>query len=556
MTSDKQAPSPQFSRDKRWHPPEQFGPYVLEAEIDSGGMGIIYKGHRLPEKKAVAIKFMLDQSQYKRFQREAITGLKLHHRNFVRFHDSGEIDGHCYIVMDFIQGEPLKKYLEKVNLNSDQRLALFHKIVCAISYAHSQGIIHRDLKPANILIDSEKEPVILDFGLAKCLEVSHQDEQTALTIAGQILGTPGYMSPEQARGEIENQDERSDIFCLGIILYEMLTARNPFEGANFLEICYNIAHKTAPSIDKVIPGIPPQLVHICNKSLARDKKDRYESANTLADDLGNYLCQRRKNDQATVSYTAPPVVLTQSAMPIVQQPAATPASEPMNNEIPKLAAGQRKLSKIVCTSCGGLNDPGTVNCSKCGNVMRKIPALSKPMASSGQQASPPTPAMAQVMPAKVFNKKKVDHKLPLSMPVHATPTGIPRQQPASLPEETEAKKSSPYLQFAIASISMAVAMMPVARELAIPYYGYILDMLAGAAAEAVVQKYHAGAWAGSLIFMCTGMGGQLLKYLLQIAPFPFLSTLLGCTLLGMALTFLLGCSMGLARRKFQSSLGA
>jgi serine/threonine-protein kinase len=545
QTPDKPASQP--NRDKRWHPPEQFGNYILESEIDSGGMGIIYKGYRLPEKKAVAIKFMLEQSQYKRFQREASTGLKLHHRNFVRFHDSGEIEGHFYIVMDFINGEPLKKYLEKVNLNSDQRLALFHKIVCAICYAHNEGIIHRDLKPANILIDTENEPVILDFGLAKCLEFSHEDEQTALTIAGQILGTPGYMSPEQARGEIDNQDERSDIFCLGIILYEMITARNPFEGANFLEICYNIAHKAPTPIDKIIAGIPPQLANICNQALARNKSDRYQTARDLADDVLNYLNLRKKNEQATISYSAPPVTLPQTPA----SPMLPVIPEATGNEVPKPAGGQRKLSKIVCTSCGALNDPGTANCSKCSNVMRKIPALSKPMVAQPQ--SQPTPAVQPMAaPAKVFNKKKVDHKLSLAMPIHATPHAIARQ-PIAVPV-TEKKNKKPYWQFIIGSLSMALAMIPVAKAFAIPYYGCVVDLLAGVAAEAMLQRHQGNAWMGSLIFAVMGLIGQIVKYLLLIAPFPFLSTLMSHTLMGVALTLLLGCTMGLAKKRFQERM--
>lgn len=289
-------------KDRKWSPPSQFGNYIIEKEIDGGGMGTVYKGMTADEHKTVAIKFLLESSQYKRFQREIDAGKRMHHPNFVRYHDTGEVEGHFYIVMDFVDGLPLKKYMEQNNLNPDKRLELFHKIVSAIAYAHQAGIIHRDLKPANIMITRQAEPIILDFGLAKYLQVPDEDV-TALTMEGQIIGTPGYMSPEQARGEVENQDERTDIFALGIILYEMLTARNPFEGANFLEVCYNIAHRAPANIEQVLPGIPPRLAYICNKALAREKEDRYQNAQEFADDLQLYNVSRQKAyEYPTMSY--------------------------------------------------------------------------------------------------------------------------------------------------------------------------------------------------------------------------------------------------------------
>ena len=150
-------------RRNKWTPPQRFANYILEKEIDGGGMGVIYRGYTADSHKAVAIKFLWEKSQFKRFQREANTGRRLRHPNFVRYHDSGEVNGHFYIVMDFIEGRPLKKYLQENNPNYDIRLELFHDIVVAVSYAHGCGIIHRDLKPANILVTPEGLPVILDF---------------------------------------------------------------------------------------------------------------------------------------------------------------------------------------------------------------------------------------------------------------------------------------------------------------------------------------------------------------------------------------------------------
>lgn len=338
---------PSAMTDRKWTPPSQFGNYALEREVDGGGMGTVYRGMTITDRKPVAIKFLIESSQYKRFQREIDAGKRIHHPNFVRYHDTGEIDGHFFIVMDFIDGLPLKKYMEQYNLNPDRRLELFFKIVSAMAFAHQSGIIHRDLKPANIMINRQAEPIILDFGLAKYLQVP-DDDITALTMEGQIIGTPGYMSPEQARGEIENQDERTDIFALGIILYEMLTARNPFEGSNFLEVCYNIAHRAPANIEQVLPGIPHQLAYICNKALARDKDQRYQNAKEFAEDIKAYIAWRKKaHEYPTVADDS---LRVEDIMPCAQPNNSTESKTPSTDKnvatSRKTPSTDRKIPKM------------------------------------------------------------------------------------------------------------------------------------------------------------------------------------------------------------------
>ena len=506
----------------QWTPPRKFGKYILESEIDSGGMGIIYKAYRMPEKKAVAIKFMIEQTQYKRFQREATTGLRLRHRNFVRFHDSGEVEGHFYIVMDFINGEPLKKYMRQINLSSDQRLELVHKIVSAIAYAHSQGIIHRDLKPANILVDAKGEPIILDFGLVKHMAISDH-EQTALTISGQILGTPGYMSPEQARGDIDQQDERSDIFCLGIILYEVLTARNPFEGNNFLEICYNIANGTPTPIEEVLPGIPPLLSHISNKSLAREKHDRYQSANDFANDIIKYLNMRKRaKDQPTINYD------------VSAYEAHTPAF-----------AQKQQMAKIICTKCGCLNSHNSINCSRCGNPVRKSssPMLTPPQGIRVQTPQIQTPQISSPIQPHLASPPPTGKARIETGPILFSP----EKNAEFLREQMEEMEETIFNKypFIIGAIFTPFAMIPMTNFLNMPFYSYILDIIFGALAEMMVRAYGTKSFLTGIVFTLMGFLSLSCKYVLLLSTSPLATKPMIAVLVSILLMFFLGGSFGL-----------
>jgi serine/threonine-protein kinase RIO1 len=209
--------------------------YEVVEEMPRGGQAAVYKAIHAATKTNVAIKVLLPtllasaRARYY-FEREAELIASLDHPNIVSIRDSGIIHHQYYFVMQFIEGQPLERYVRAEKLSFRETVILFNKICTAISYAHQQGIIHRDLKFANILVDKRGEPHILDFGLAKAVGLSEQEPEKAVaTMTGQLAGTLSTMSPEQAAGRPDMIDVRTDVYSLGIILYHMLTGQYPYE---------------------------------------------------------------------------------------------------------------------------------------------------------------------------------------------------------------------------------------------------------------------------------------------------------------------------------------
>lgn len=281
---------------------KEFGDYELLGEIARGGMGVVFKARQVSLDRIVAIKMILagelaGDNEEQRFKSEAEAAARLDHPGIVPIYEVGQIDGQSYFSMGYISGPSLAELVEKDPLPSREAALLLKSISEAIAYAHSCNVIHRDLKPANILLapadgtvseNSESNrfaPKVTDFGLAKRIE----DDQ-GLTATGQILGTPGYMPPEQAAGKVDEISEASDIYSLGAILYCMLTGRPPF-------VCGNVVNTLLEVIDK--EPVPPRLLNsyvdrdlelICLACLEKDPSRRYSSAETLVQDIDAYLC--------------------------------------------------------------------------------------------------------------------------------------------------------------------------------------------------------------------------------------------------------------------------
>jgi predicted Ser/Thr protein kinase len=265
---------------------QTVGRYEITGELGRGAMGVVYKALDPTIGRTVALKTMrldvhgLDaQEMVRRFQNEARAAGVLNHPNIVTIYDAGQQDGIFYIAMEFIEGTTLHELLaEKRVLATEEVLQLTRQICRGLDYAHSNGIVHRDIKPANIMITGNGTVKIMDFGIAK--------SGGQVTNTGQVLGTPNYMAPEQVKGR--QLDGRSDLFSLGVILYEMLTGEKPFVGQNVTTIIYKIVNENPITPRDLDVTVHPGLSAIVTKALAKAPDDRYQTGADLVRDLENY----------------------------------------------------------------------------------------------------------------------------------------------------------------------------------------------------------------------------------------------------------------------------
>ena len=269
--------------------------YELIEEIARGGMGVVYKARHVRQDRLVAVKMMLFMARasdefIKRFRGEAATAAALHHPNIVAIHEVRVQGEDHFLIMDYVDGPNLARLARERPL-SPQRAAQYLKVIAeAIQYAHERGILHRDLKPSNILIDSNDQPRLTDFGLAKRLEFNSEAmAQTQLTATGDVLGSPAYMPPEQTLGARGKLGWTSDVYSMGATLYHLLTGRPPFGGGSLMETFHQVQHQEPVAPHLLNPSIPQDLETICLKCLEKEPHRRYESARSLAQDLDRWL---------------------------------------------------------------------------------------------------------------------------------------------------------------------------------------------------------------------------------------------------------------------------
>jgi serine/threonine-protein kinase len=266
--------------------PKKIGRYEILEEIGRGGMGVVYKGRdpnigRLVALKVISLSFEADQAlaeeMRERFKREAGAAGVLQHPNIVSIFDAGEDEGVPYMALEYVEGTTLDSLMCQCDfLPVDQVCSIMSQAARGVGFAHQKGIIHRDIKPANIIVSAAGEAKIMDFGIAR---VSGSD----LTQKGMVLGSPSYMSPEQVTGQAV--DHKSDIFSLGVILYQLLTGEKPFPGENPTAVSYRIVRVDPLEPSQINPVINPAFNQIIARALAKRPEDRYESAEEMARDL-------------------------------------------------------------------------------------------------------------------------------------------------------------------------------------------------------------------------------------------------------------------------------
>lgn len=284
----------------------QYGRYETERELGRGSMGIVYQAHDPRLDRRVALKLLKpdlvsSETFVQRFLKEAKAAARLSHPNIVSVYDADEAQGTIYIAMEFLAGEPLDRLIKTKKLSENEIVHLGIQVARALDYAHQSGIVHRDIKPGNIILDSRGQIKITDFGIAR-IEDPSAPQQTAV---GEVLGTPAYMSPEQALGK--SVDRRTDIYSLGVVLYELSTGVRPFRGETLSAILMAIIHETPPEPERINASLSPELARIIMRCMSKVPEERFQTGEALAEALEK-LGRRGES--------RPPVVPTTKKSPV------------------------------------------------------------------------------------------------------------------------------------------------------------------------------------------------------------------------------------------------
>lgn len=339
---------------------KMLGHYRILGSLGQGGMARVYRAHQENLDREVAVKvlppwYATDRNFVERFNQEARLVARLSHANIVMVHDAGEQNGHIYIVMQLVDGGTLKQRLDQIQAEGKtmdvvEANRIFKQLASALGFAHEQGIIHRDVKPVNVLMDRSGRPILSDFGIAKVLASTREQ----LTRPGTGVGTPEYMSPEQCRGEAV--DARSDIYSLGVMLFEALTGRTPFQADSYPALAHSHIYELPPRPSSLNPAITPAVEQVILTALMKEAVRRYQRVIEMADALESAVTQQQKPGDALRGMAAPFAQAGLSQGGALHAPVQVPAGNPY--------AGP--LTLYVCPNCQHANKPQTRFCTKCG----------------------------------------------------------------------------------------------------------------------------------------------------------------------------------------------
>jgi serine/threonine protein kinase len=330
-----------------------LGHCTIEEFLGQGGMARVYRGKQANLDRYVAIKvlppyYAADPAFVERFKLEAKAMARLSHPNIVTVHDAGEENGRLFIVMEYIGGGTLKDRMRSA-MTLREITRIVHEVAGALTYAHAQGVVHRDVKPVNVLMDTTWRAVLSDFGIAKVLATS-----AAITHAGAGVGTPEYMSPEQCRGS-GTVDARSDIYALGVMLYELLTGRTPFVADNYTALAHAHIYEAPLPPSQLNPRISPAVQSVILKAVEKNPADRFQKATELAGAL----------EQAVAAQT--PVQVSS------ERKSAPPAPEAGAAQVAYAHPAPQAPAAVLCPRCHQLNAPQMRFCSSCGQQLAPGP---------------------------------------------------------------------------------------------------------------------------------------------------------------------------------------
>src|SRR5438128_2388665 len=323
--------------------PRRLASYTLLEPIGHGGMAVVYRARQESLDRTVAVKVLSENLAasaefMERFRREARTAASLRHPNVITVHDFGEDErGVPYLVLEYIGGPTLADLMD-VGLDDQQIPDLLDQVAAGLDYAHVRGVIHRDIKPGNVLMTEDGRAVLADFGLAWLLEGAH------LTLTGGVIGTPEYMSPEQAAGR--GIDHRSDVYALGVVLYEMLIGDRPFVAETPIGVLLMHLQDKPPSVHVARPDLPLAVAEVLDKALVKDPAERYSSAGELARAFRAALAGRLQ----PLTVGSPPI---------------SPVAQPRLEAEPVEAQRSWKTDVLDCPACGVKMPAGAGICPKC-----------------------------------------------------------------------------------------------------------------------------------------------------------------------------------------------